>query len=746
MLKLTGYSDRIYVRPGQTIEFKINCDGPKTYQADIVRLICGDTNPDGPGFREKLVRTDVSKRYKGRKQVIHAGSRVIIPDSEVFDRLDSFTVQAMIWPTTPDKGEQGLVVRGPPRERAGFALIIDANGAIALRIADGKRMETISTGRKLLERHWYFIGASFDAKTRRVRVFQEPLESFPGVPDGGTTRRAVKVRGPGSIRAPLVMASIPTRISGDQVFVTGLYNGKLDSPRLASRVLDAAEMEALKTGLPASLETDILAAWDFSLGIGTEQISDISPNRLDGTTLHMPARAMTGWNWDGETMDWKVDPGQWGAMHFHDDDVYDAAWETDFSLTVPARMKSGLYAARLRAGRHEEYIPFAVSPEPGKEKKIAFLLPTASYMAYANHHVGCTGATELQNGCVALYSPQDVFLHQHREYGMSPYDTHSDGSGVCYTSRLRPVLNMRPKYQSVLGGFKGSSLWQFNADTHLVDWLDAMKFGYDVITDEELHDRGLELLEPYRAVLTGSHPEYWSPEMWEGLDAWKRRGGRFMYMGGNGFYWKVAFSAATPGIMEVRRSETGIRSWPAAPGEFYNSQDGGYGGLWLRNGKPPQIVGGTGFSTQGFDLSSYYVRQPDSFKEKVRFIFKGVGKDERIGDFGLLGGGAAGLELDRAAPELGTPPNTFMLATSVDHTDIYRLVPEEFLETAPGLGGQECPLVRADMVFFETPNNGAVFSTSSIAWCGSLAHNNYRNNVSRITKNVLERFLDPNSF
>ena len=44
------------------------------------------------------------------------------------------------------------------------------------------------------------------------------------------------------------------------------------------------------------------------------------------------------------------------------------------------------------------------------------------------------------------------------------------------------------------------------------------------------------------------------------------------------------------------------------------------------------------------------------------------------------------------------------------------------------------------MVFYETPNGGGVFSTSSIAWPGSLAHNDYRNNVSRITKNVLDRF------
>ncbi|PYM89387.1 MAG: hypothetical protein DME04_26455 [Candidatus Rokuibacteriota bacterium] len=31
----------------------------------------------------------------------------------------------------------------------------------------------------------------------------------------------------------------------------------------------------------------------------------------------------------------------------------------------------------------------------------------------------------------------------------------------------------------------------------------------------------------------------------------------------------------------------------------------------------------------------------------------------------------------------------------------------------------------------------------SIAWAGALSHDNYDNNVSRITENVVRRFLDP---
>jgi N,N-dimethylformamidase len=44
-------------------------------------------------------------------------------------------------------------------------------------------------------------------------------------------------------------------------------------------------------------------------------------------------------------------------------------------------------------------------------------------------------------------------------------------------------------------------------------------------------------------------------------------------------------------------------------------------------------------------------------------------------------------------------------------------------------------------VYFTTPAGGAVFSTSSMTWSGSLPYNGGDNNVSRITANVLRRFM-----
>ena len=49
------------------------------------------------------------------------------------------------------------------------------------------------------------------------------------------------------------------------------------------------------------------------------------------------------------------------------------------------------------------------------------------------------------------------------------------------------------------------------------------------------------------------------------------------------------------------------------------------------------------------------------------FIFEGVA-DEIIGDFGLIGGGAAGIELDCITTDLGSPPNMLRLASSENHS------------------------------------------------------------------------------
>ncbi len=748
MKSILGYSDKISARPGERIAFMVSSLEERAYEASIVRIVHGDSNPAGPGCRFEPVATEIDGQYPGRRQEALAGSYALVPDHPLFAALESFTLQAMIWPTVPGQGAQSLIARWDEGRKAGFILGLDRDGCVALTLGDGSgKVATVGSGRPVVAREWYLAAASFDAATGEVVIHQVPQTAYARTDDAArVTARAAAA--PADAAQPLLFAAHRVGTVGDRLRTAGHYNGKIDSPAVSRGVLDTLGLERVLTGrLSAAAQPALVARWDFGLGIGGETVTDISANRLHGETVNLPVRAMKGHNWTGREMNWQRAPDEYGAIHFHDDDLYDCGWEADFTLTVPAGLISGLYAARVRiAEGQEDFMPFVVRAPRGKAgAKAVFLVPTASYMAYANEHMAIDGAkAEVLAGRIPVLSPNDVFLAENRNFGGSCYDTHSDGSGICYSSRLRPILNMRPDYQSWVGGI-GSALWQFNADTHITDWLEAKGFAFDCITDEDLHHDGLAALDGYDVVMTGTHPEYHSTAMWDAMDAFKKRGGRLMYLGANGWYWRIAYHPSKPGVMEVRRNEDGIRAWAAEPGEYYHAFTGEYGGLWRRQGRAPQVMAGTGFSAQGFDISSHYRRQPDADDPRAAFVFDGV-PDEIIGDFGLIGGGAAGLELDRADRLLGTPPNALVLASSENHTDIYLVVCEEILINYPGQGGQEDPLVRADMVFFETPAGGAVFSTSSIAWAGSLSHNGYDNNVSRITGNVLRRFLDPTPF
>jgi N,N-dimethylformamidase len=297
---------------------------------------------------------------------------------------------------------------------------------------------------------------------------------------------------------------------------------------------------------------------------------------------------------------------------------------------------------------------------------------------------------------------------------------------------------MRPKFASIQSGLGQGSPHQLNADLHLIDWLEAKGYKYDVVTDHDLHLEGASVLKPYKVVLTGSHPEYWSGQMLDGMNAYLNGGGRMMYLGGNGFYWVTTLEPTTGHTVEVRRWG-GTEAWTADPGEYYASTTGELGGLWRARGRPPQVLVGVGFSAQGRGRGEPFKRQPASFDPRAAWIFEGIGPDELIGDFPslVLEHGAGGWEVDRYDLSLGTPSHALLLATTTPMPPEYVHVVEEIhiMNNGPM---QE--LAKGDLVLVEYPNGGAVFSSSSISWDGSLSYNNYTNNVSRLTENVLKRF------
>lgn len=130
-----------------------------------------------------------------------------------------------------------------------------------------------------------------------------------------------------------------------------------------------------------------------------------------------------------------------------------------------------------------------------------------------------------------------------------------------------------------------------------------------------------------------------------------------------------------------------------------------------------------------------------SYDPECAWIFSGASDSEFLGDYGLSLGGAAGYEIDRHDPALGSPQNSIVLMSSQGlHPDAYLLVVEDAEVMIPNVSGPVNKDVRSDVVLLQY-GGGAVFSVGSCSWCGSLSFNDYNNDIYCITNNVLTRFL-----
>ena len=192
MLPIIGYADRYSVAPGESIAFKVSSTSSEDYEARLVRVICGDPNPAGPGIRERPVEAAFAGRYPSRVQPIHNGSWARVAGTAPLDALDSFTVTATIWPTLPGLSRrQGLVSRVDDVTGAGFTLEIDEAGSLAATVSDGTGAVVLGTGKALRARAWYRGFLSYDADAGEIRVGQHALAPALTVDDSGTASISV---------------------------------------------------------------------------------------------------------------------------------------------------------------------------------------------------------------------------------------------------------------------------------------------------------------------------------------------------------------------------------------------------------------------------------------------------------------------------------------------------------------------------------------------------------------------------
>src|SRR5215207_10266839 len=111
-IKLTGYTDSVSVTEGETVQFMLSTEGVAEVQLELVRLIHGDEHPEGPGFIEEVVPSDLSGTYPVRRQFVDIGTRVDVADPQgLLDVQGPLTLHAFVFPTTPMKGRQAILSR-----------------------------------------------------------------------------------------------------------------------------------------------------------------------------------------------------------------------------------------------------------------------------------------------------------------------------------------------------------------------------------------------------------------------------------------------------------------------------------------------------------------------------------------------------------------------------------------------------------------------------------------------------------
>lgn len=466
----------------------------------------------------------------GRPQRAYPGSFARVDawtERPLFGKADGLEFSFYMQPWMLDaQHPQAILSTLDVEAKAGICILLTSTGGLELWVAIGSTITKVEClAVKARRQRWMHVRVRVigSGVTITARHLVENLEQAPpAVEENFTLPAAADLWS----HCPLMFAaSLASSTVSAAPRPTNFFNGRLDSPTIKA-IGDL---------------TWTIASYDFSKEISSDNIVDISGNGLDGVLVNSPARAVKGFDfgWELLGVPWMHASHGYGAIHFHEDDLDDADWETDFRLTIPEDLRSGAYAVEVcdPDSNLKDNIVFFVRPKAVRaQARVAFVFPTFTYLAYANERMyDETKPTHMSfpEGVQLVASANFERMVRRDDLGLSHYDIHSDGSTVVYSSSKRPILNVRPDY--VHWGFQRPR--EFASDLFMVGLLEELLGdGYDVLTDHDLHLQGVHALASYDLVISGSHPEYPSMESLNAYEGFSRLGKYLMYMGGNGFY------------------------------------------------------------------------------------------------------------------------------------------------------------------------------------------------------------------
>jgi hypothetical protein len=360
-------------------------------------------------------------------------------------------------------------------------------------------------------------------------------------------------------------------------------------------------------------------------------------------------------------------------------------------ITAPER--TGLYYFHAKSESGEFFsFPLLVAPrEPGAP--VAVLASTNTWNAYN----AFGGRSNYIMAARMIDTPIVNAKSDLPRYKLSDYGEWKSAAEFAPLSFDRPEpYNHVPEDVQCTDPIEGRQACHLApAEWRLLGWLEREGVAHDLYADYQLHDGTLDL-DAYRVLILNTHPEYWSADAYRRVKRWVfERGGRLMYLGGNGINCAVEF-------VDDGTAMRCLNSWPAGCESRFHAQVESEANLL-----------GVVFTDPGaMTVAPYEV------VDSRHWAFTGTGlrKGDRFGTRMLhsrYGDGASGHETDKISPS--SPKNVQLLARGLNPDD----------------GG-------AHMVFFETPGGGAVFSVGSITFPSALFVDEP---CSRIAANVLRRFL-----
>lgn len=329
-VRLFGYTDRISVKPGEAIQFYVSAEGTETAEAQLVRLIHGDQNPAGPGFVEQEVACTANGTWRVERQFTQVGSFLEVDDPE--GRLafaDSFTLFAFIHPTWPASGKrQTIIGRWDGDRKQGYGIGLDEKGCLQFWIGRGEEtVERLAADVPLQVQMWYFVAATFDARTRQATLYQvgvgnryNGLLGKVALVDYDSHTSAIFRSKPGNLAStPFLMAGSRGRDAQQRACASELYWGKIDRCGAFDQPLQPAELDTIRSGLVPAME-NLVAFWDTSAGYTDRGIGDlvvdVGWHKLNARGYNRPVRGQTGWNWNGFTDCFRLAPHEFGGSNF----------------------------------------------------------------------------------------------------------------------------------------------------------------------------------------------------------------------------------------------------------------------------------------------------------------------------------------------------------------------------------------------------------------------------------------------